>query len=306
MRDFIFIPKMSVISETLSEQIGKAAVLAEALPYIQQFRGTTFLLKLGGSAMENQDLLDALVRDIVLLEAVGINPVIVHGGGKAISTAMAREGIEPRFVSGQRVTDERSIAIVEQTLGSEVNPRLVDLVKANGGRAVGVAGRDVFLAERMHGKDDEGNQVDLGFVGHVTTCKVETLEALVAYETIPVVSPVSVEQSTGQALNTNADIAASALARAMKVAKLVYISDVLGVMHNPDDPETLVHSIRCAEVEGLAKDGVVHGGMLPKLRSAVEAIQAGVGKVHLVDGRIGHSLLLEIFTKSGVGTEIVP
>lgn len=297
---------MSAISETLSEQISKAAVLAEALPYIQQFRGRTFLVKLGGSAMENPALLDALIRDIVLLEAVGINPVIVHGGGKSISAAMTREGIEPRFVSGQRVTDEQSIAIVEHTLGSEVNPQLVDLVKAHGGRAVGVAGRDVFLAERMHGKDDKGNHVDLGFVGHVTNCRVETLEALVAYETIPVVSPISVEQSTGLALNTNADIAASALARAMKVAKLVYISDVLGVMGNSDDPQSLIHSIRGGEVEGLAEKGIIHGGMLPKLRSAVEAIEAGVGKVHLVDGRIGHSLLLEIFTKSGVGTEIVP
>ncbi len=297
---------MSAIPETLSEQISKAAVLAEALPYIQQFRGRTFLVKLGGSAMEDSTLLDALIRDIVLLEAVGINPVIVHGGGKAISSAMKRAGIEPRFESGQRVTDEQSIAIVEHTLGSEVNPRLVDLVKAHGGRAVGVAGRDVFLADRMRGKDDEGNHVDLGFVGHVTNCRVETLEALVAYETIPVVSPISVEHSTGLALNTNADIAASALARAMKVAKLVYISDVLGVMRDPDDPESLIHSIHCGEVEGFAEEGIVHGGMLPKLRSAVEAIEAGVGKVHLVDGRIGHSLLLEIFTKSGVGTEIVP
>ena len=297
---------MSAISEALREQIGKAAVLAEALPYIQQFRGRTFLVKLGGSAMEDSHLLDALIRDIVLLEAVGINPVIVHGGGKAITAAMAREGIEPRFVSGQRVTDEQSIAIVEQTLGNEVNPQLVDLVKAHGGRAVGVAGRDVFLADRMRGKDEQGKNVDLGFVGHVTSCRVDTLEALVAYETIPVVSPISVEQSTGSALNTNADVAASALARAMRVAKLVYVSDVLGVMRDPEDPGSLIHSIRCGEVEGFAEEGIIHGGMLPKLRSAVEAIEAGVDKVHLVDGRIGHSLLLEIFTKSGVGTEIVP
>ena len=297
---------MSDIPEALKEQIDKAAVLVEALPYIQQFRGKTFLIKLGGSAMENSSLLEALVRDAVLLEAVGINPVIVHGGGKAISRAMQREGIEATFISGMRVTDEQSIKIVERTLGEEVNPRLVDIVKAHGGRGVGVPGRQVFVAERMRAKDEDGEPVDLGFVGHVTSCKTETLEALVAYERMPVVTPLAMESGGGAVLNVNADLAASALAQSLKVAKLVYISDVLGVMRDPEDPESLIHSIACDEVEGLAKEGVISGGMLPKLRSAVEAISAGVGKAHLVDGRIRHSLLLEIFTKTGVGTEIVP
>ncbi len=297
---------MSDIPEALKEQIGKAAVLVEALPYIQQFRGKTFLIKLGGSAMENASLLDALVRDAVLLEAVGINPVIVHGGGKAISRAMQREGIEANFISGMRVTDEQSIAIVERTLGEEVNPRLVDIVNAHGGRGVGLPGRQVFVAERMRAKDGDGAPVDLGFVGHVTSCETETLEALVAYDRLPVVTPLAVENGGGAILNVNADLAASALAQSLKVAKLVYISDVLGVMRDPEVPESLIHSIASDEVEGLAEEGVISGGMLPKLRSAVEAISAGVGKVHLVDGRIRHSLLLEIFTKTGVGTEIVP
>ena len=297
---------MSDIPEALQQQIDKASVLVEALPYIQQFRGKTFLIKLGGSAMEDNSLLEALVRDAVLLEAVGINPVIVHGGGKAISRAMQREGIEANFVSGMRVTDARSIDIVERTLGGEVNARLVDIVKSQGARSVGVPGREVFTAEKMRGRAEDGSAVDLGFVGKVSSCNTETLEALAAYETLPVVSPLAAEAGTGATLNVNADLAASALASSLKVAKLVYISDVLGVMRDPADPTTLIDSIACSEVEGLAEQGVIGGGMLPKLRSAVEAIDAGVGKVHLVDGRIRHSLLLEIFTTTGVGTEITP
>jgi len=297
---------MSEIPDALQQQIDKASVLVEALPYIQQFRGKTFLIKLGGSAMEDATLLDALVRDAVLLEAVGIKPVIVHGGGKAISRAMAREGIEAQFASGMRVTDARSIDIVERTLGTEVNARLVEIVKQHGARSVGVPGRQVFTAERMRGRGEDGSEVDLGFVGQVTGCTIETLEALVAHETLPVVSPLAAEAGTGATLNVNADLAASALAGALKVAKLVYISDVLGVMRDPADPATLIDSIACSEVEELAEQGVIGGGMLPKLRSAVDAIGAGVGKVHLIDGRVHHSLLLEIFTTTGVGTEIIP
>ena len=297
---------MPSANDVFSEQIGKAGVLVEALPYIQSFRGKTFLIKLGGSAMEDPALLDALVRDVVILEAVGINPVIVHGGGKAISAAMSRAGIEPKFVSGLRVTDADSVAIVEETLAKVVNPRLVEMVKSHGAKSVGVFGKDLFSAERMMGRGEDGGSVDIGFVGNITGCRTEIVEALVAYESVPVVSPLAAEADTGATLNVNADLAASALAAAMKVAKLVYISDVLGVMRDPALPESLIHSIRSGEVEGLAEDGVVHGGMLPKLRSAVEAISAGVSKVHLVDGRIAHSLLLEIFTETGVGTEIVP
>ncbi len=290
----------------IADPAAKAAVLIEALPYIQRFRGQAVLIKLGGSAMEDPSLLDALVRDIVLLEAVGINPVVVHGGGKAISAAMAAAGIEPKFVSGLRVTDEQSVALVERTLAKEVNPALVSMFKTHGARSVGVFGKDVFVGQRMHGRDGSGGRVDIGSVGQVASCRTEIVEALAAYEAIPVVSPLASEAGTGATLNVNADLAASALASAMKVAKLVYISDVLGVMRDPADPGSLIHTIRCDEVEGLADEGVVKGGMLPKLRSAVDAIGAGVGKVHLVDGRIGHSLLLEMFTQSGIGTEIRP
>ena len=298
--------KMSEHSESLREHIDKAATLVEALPYIQEFRGKCFLVKLGGSAMENPDLLDALLRDVVLLEAVGINPIIVHGGGKAISEAMKSSGIEPKFISGQRFTDQESIQIVEDTLGEKVNSNLVRLVESHGGKAIGISGTKVFLSNRMLGVNEDGQEVDLGYVGSVKECSVEGLQELIGKETIPVVSPLSKEACSGNTLNTNADLAASALAGAMHVAKLVYISDVLGVMRNPNVEESLIHSIACSEVETLADEGVISGGMLPKLRSAVDAISSGVGKVHLIDGRIPHSLLLEIFTNTGVGTEIVP
>ncbi len=297
---------MSEHSESLREHIDKAATLVEALPYIQKFRGKCFLIKLGGSAMENPDLLDALLRDVVLLEAVGINPIIVHGGGKAISEAMESSGIEPKFISGQRFTDQESIQIVEDTLGKKVNSNLVRLVKSHGGKAMGISGTSVFLSDRMLGMTEDGQEVDLGYVGSVKECSVEGLQELILKETIPVVSPLSKEECSGNTLNTNADLAASALAGAMHVAKLVYISDVLGVMRDPNVNESLIHSIGCSEVETLADDGVISGGMLPKLRSAVEAIGSGVEKVHLIDGRIPHSLLLEIFTNTGVGTEIIP
>jgi acetylglutamate kinase len=298
--------KMSEHSESLREHIDKAATLVEALPYIQEFRGKCFLIKLGGSAMEDSELLDALLRDVVLLEAVGINPVIVHGGGKAISEAMERSGIEPKFISGQRFTDQESIKIVENTLGEKVNSNLVASVQSHGGKAVGISGTEVFLSDRMLGTDENGNEVDLGYVGSVKECHVEALQELILKDTIPVVSPLSKEACSGNTLNTNADLAASALAGSMNVAKLVYISDVLGVMRDPDVDESLIHSICCSEVETLADEGVISGGMLPKLRSAVDAIGSGVGKIHLIDGRIPHSLLLEIFTNTGVGTEIVP
>lgn len=295
---------MTDSNPAFQEQIDKADVLVEALPYIQSFRGETVLIKLGGSVMEDPQLLDALLRDVVLMEAVGIKPVVVHGGGKAISAAFAKAGIEPEFVSGLRVTSSEAVGIVEQTLAKEVNPNLVRLLEAHGARAAGVFGKDVFLADRMQGKDDDGKPVDIGFVGHVTACKTQMVEALLAYESVPVVSPLAAENGSGATLNVNADLAASALAASMKVAKLVYISDVLGVMRDPADPTTLIPSIAAPEVEGLADEGVIKGGMLPKLRSAVDALGAGVGKVHLVDGRVSHSLLLEIFTKVGIGTQI--
>ena len=297
---------MTVHKEFLKEHINKAGILVEALPYIQDFRGKCILVKVGGSAMEDAELLDALLRDVVLLEAVGINPVIVHGGGKAISNAMANSGIKPRFVSGQRYTDPETMSIVEDTLVNEVNPNLVSLVHSHGGKAKGIHGAEVFVSKRMKANCIDSEDDDLGLVGEVIRCQTAEVEHLTDQEIIPIVSPVSMEENSDSVLNTNADIAASSLAAEMNVAKLVYISDVLGVLRDPDDDSTLINTIKCSEVKGLSDEGVISGGMLPKLNSAIQAIESGVGKVHMIDGRIPHSLLLEIFTNTGIGTEIVP
>jgi len=298
---------MIAIPEILEEQIAKANVLVEALPYMQAFRGQTILIKVGGSAMEDKELVEGLLRDIVFMEAVGINPVVVHGGGKAISAAMKASGLEARFVGGLRVTDEASIGIVEETLWRVVNPELVGMLKKFGGKAVGISGREVFLGERMPGVDETtGEPVDLGYVGQVVDVDVEKVLAFVAYETVPIVTPVASERETGHALNVNADLAASALASRLKAAKLVYLSDVLGVLRDRNDPSTLIQSIARSEIDGLVAEGVISGGMIPKARSASDALAAGVGKVHMIDGRIPHSLLLEVFTNVGIGTEITP
>lgn len=287
------------------DQIAKAAVLVEALPYLQAFRGQTFLIKVGGSAMEDPRLVDGLLRDIVFLEVVGVNPVLVHGGGKAISRAMKEAGLEAHFVDGLRVTDEAAVAVVEKVLGSEINPRLVESIRQFGGKAEGIPGREVFRARRTAGRNADGESVDLGFVGEVAGVELAAVEASIAQEVVPVVTPLGADVETGHVLNINADLAAGALAQALRAPKLIYLSDVLGVMRDPENPETLISTVSGGDYERLVKDRIISGGMLPKIRSALDAIEAGVGKVHLIDGRIPHSLLLEVFTKEGIGTQIV-
>ena len=295
------------ILQTFSDQIGKAGVLIEALPYLQRFRGQTFLIKFGGSAMDDPDLVEGLLRDIVFLEVAGINPVVVHGGGKAISKAMTEAGLEAKFVGGLRVTDEKTIGIVERVLFENVNRDLVDTINRYGGRAVGLHGKSVFIGKKNPPvKGEDGQPVDLGFVGTVHDFRPDEVLAAVAREAVPVISPVACEEGTNSALNVNADIAAASLAGRLKAAKFVYISDVLGVMRDPADAASLLPSLNRAEVEKLVNERVITGGMIPKVRSALSALDAGVQKVHMIDGRIPHSLLLEIFTKSGIGTEIVP
>jgi len=289
----------------LDSQISKAAVLIEALPYMQAFRGQTFLIKVGGSAMDDQQLVKNLLRDIVFLEAVGISPVVVHGGGKAISAAMAEAGLEPEFVGGLRVTSEKAISIVEETLSKVINPGIVDAINSHGGRALGIPGHEVFRAERLMGEDpDTGEAVDLGFVGKVRYSEPNAILDALSQDTVPVVSPVAKDVASGDHLNVNADLAASALACHLRAAKLIYLSDVAGVLRDKDDPTTLISSITDKETETLINEGIVAGGMIPKVRSAAEALHQGVGKVHLIDGRVPHSLILEVFTDSGIGTEI--
>lgn len=283
----------------------KAAALIEALPYLQDFRGKTFLIKMGGSAMEDPDLVAKAMRDIVFLEVAGINPIVVHGGGKAISAAMEKAGLKARFVGGFRVTTPEAIDIVSKTLSEEINPKLVKMIRDYGGKAVGIPGTDVFLGERTKGTDDNGDKIDIGRVGEVVGCQLGHTGSAHQAAIVPVISPLASELSTGKPLNINADLAAAALAKELKVSKLVYLSDVPGLLADAKDPDTLIHSVSSKEARGLIDDGTISGGMIPKINSAIDALDAGVGKVHFVDGRLPHALLLEIFTNSGIGTEVV-
>ncbi len=297
---------VSDMSFSLDTQIEKAAVLLEALPYLQQFRGCTFLIKVGGSAMDDPVLVRRLLRDIVFMEVAGINPVIVHGGGKAISAAMAKAGLEPEWVGGLRVTTDEAMSLVERTLSQEINPGLVEGIESYGGRALGVPGNEAFIGERISGwSEEQGGEVSLGRVGRVCGFDLDKIQAAITSEIVPVVSPVASEKGTKLSLNVNADLAASALAAELKAAKLVYLSDVRGLLSDPTDENTLIQHLESKEVDGLIEDGTISGGMIPKVRSSLEALESGVQKVHMIDGRISHSLLLEIFTTEGVGTELV-
>lgn len=255
--------------------------------------------------MEDLSLVDSLLRDIVFLEAVGINPVLVHGGGKAINKAMQEAGLQAHFIGGLRVTDEATIDIVERTLAGVINPDLVNRIKSSGGNAIGLAGTTVFQGHRMLGTDPAtGQPADLGFVGEVVECDTSIVDLAVAGEVVPVVSPVAKEIGTGHTLNVNADLAACALAKKLKASKLIFLSDVLGVMRDHKDPSTLIPTLNPEEIEKLKQEKIIVGGMLPKVASALESLRGGVGKVHMIDGRIPHSLILEIFTNKGIGTEI--
>ena len=291
--------------EEPEQEIRKANILIEALPYMQSYRDKTILIKFGGSAMDNPELVKSLMRDIVVLEAMGMNPVVVHGGGKAISKAMAEAGLEARFVNGLRVTTREAIDIVEKTLSGEINPGLVDMIRQSGGSAVGIPGTSVFVGEKLMERDSEGNPIDIGMVGQVIGCQLSRVEEALSLQLIPVISPLARELGTRQSLNVNADLAAAALARELKPVKLIYISDVPGLLLDPNDKSEIVKSINRKEAFELIEKGIISGGMIPKVKSAVDALNAGVRKVHFIDGRLPHTILLEIFTPEGIGTEIV-
>jgi acetylglutamate kinase len=283
----------------------KAKTLSEALPYMRRFAGETFVIKYGGHAMGDPELAKMFARDVVLLKQVGINPIVVHGGGKAISAAMEAAGLEAKFVGGFRVTTDEAIDIVARVLSEEINPGLVRMIRDFGGKAVGIPGNDVFLGEKIKGTDAAGNRVDIGRVGEVVGCQLAHMDAAHNAGIVPVISPLAAELATGKPLNINADLAAAALAKELRVAKLVYLSDVPGLLSDPKDPSTLVKSVTRKEADAMIADGTISGGMIPKIRSAVDALNAGVRKVHFVDGRLPHALLLEIFTDGGIGTEVV-
>ncbi len=288
-----------------SELEARVAILIEALPYIQNFRGQTFVIKYGGSAMDDPAQVERLLRDVVFLEAVGINPVLVHGGGKAITRKMQDAGLAARFVNGLRVTDEKTIRLVEDALDHEINPSIVETICRFGGRAHGISGKTVFMAKPLDPQSDGvGDPVDIGFVGEVARVEISEIRKLVEKEIVPVISPIGASED-GTVLNINADVAAAALAVAIQANKLVFISDVRGVLRDPADPGSLIPSVKSEEVPTLIATKVLDGGMIPKVQSAAGAVQGGVGKVHMVSGEIPHCLLLEIFTQSGIGTEIL-
>jgi len=293
------------MSRDLDQSISKAATLIEALPYLQSFRGKTFLIKMGGSAMDDPELVKQVMRDVVFLEVAGINPIVVHGGGKAISAAMAEAGLEATFIGGFRVTSPEAVNIVEKTLSDTINPGLVNMIREFEGKAVGFPGTEIFIGERIKSTNEKGEKVDVGRVGQVVSCNLEKLKEAYDAEMVPVISPLASEQGTGKKLNVNADLAAAALAKALTVTKLIYLSDVPGVMRDPSDVSTIIPSIDSHLAHALIEQGIIAGGMVPKVNSARDALDHGVKKVHFIDGRMPHSLLLEIFTESGIGTEIV-
>jgi len=275
----------------------KAAVLTEALPYIQDFKGSVVLIKLGGSVMEVEENLDSIMDDVAFLNAVGIKVVIVHGGGKAISKAIKASGHEPVFVEGLRVTDETTMEIVRKTLNNVVNTDIVTRLCNRGANAKPLHGNWLFGAKKIE-------KPDRGYVGEVTSVSTRAVIEMLDAHIIPVVTPLGTGEDDHHLYNINADYAAAALAKALKVRKFVLVSDVPGLLRNPEDASTLLSTLRLAETAVLREQGVISGGMLPKIESCEDAIRQGVKKVHLVDGRMAHSLLLEIFTRQGVGTEI--
>jgi acetylglutamate kinase len=284
----------------------RAESLIEALPYIQRFRGQTFVVKYGGAAMEEDQIVDRFLRDLVFLEAVGINPVLVHGGGKAITARMREAGLKPQFINGLRVTDEKSISIVEETLDKDINPKIVETIVKFGGKAQGFSGKSVFIARKLGPQRKEnGEQVDIGFVGEAARIDIANVRAVIKDEVVPVISPIGADED-GMVLNINADVAAAALASAIKAAKLIYVSDVPGIMRNPNSRDSLIPTVHSEQIDQLIKQKVIDGGMIPKVQSAAEALRSGVEKIHMIGGNIQHCLLLEIFTNSGIGTEIVP
>jgi acetylglutamate kinase len=290
----------------VEELISKAAVLLEALPYLQRFRGETFVLKYGGSFMDSPDpaVRNGVARDIVFLEAAGINPVVVHGGGKAITRAMDAAGLKAQFIQGMRVTDEAAAQVVDRVLSREINPEIVATINSLGGKARGFAGTDIFECRKKWLTGAGGEKLDIGFVGDVTAVKIESLRECIAQGITPVISPTA-RGEDGLIYNCNADVAAAQTAIALKARRLVFMSDVPGLMRDPKNPETVIPHLRVEEVDALKRAGIIDQGMIPKVDSAVAAVTAGVEKVSFVDGRVQHSVLLEIFTDKGVGTEVV-
>jgi acetylglutamate kinase len=292
----------------VQDLIAKAETLLEALPYIQKFSGEIFVVKYGGSFMDSPDenVRTGVARDIVFLEAVEINPVVVHGGGKAITRAMEKAGLKSEFIQGQRVTDEATAKIVDDVLSHQINPEIVATINSLGGAAVGFSGADIFKCKklRLDDKENPGKKIDIGYVGEVIEVNVAPLKESIWCGHTPVISPTA-RGEDGKIYNCNADIAAAMTAIALNAKRLVFMSDVPGLLSDPKKPDSVVPQLKTGEIDALKKSGVIDKGMIPKVDSAVAAIKSGVEKVSFVDGRVPHAVMLEIFTDEGIGTEII-
>jgi acetylglutamate kinase len=289
-----------VTAAPVPDAAARAAVLVEALPYIRRFAGSVVVVKYGGNALaggSEADALELFAQDVVLMKSVGLRPVVVHGGGPQISELMQRLGKVPEFRNGLRVTDAETVDIARMVLRGQVNPRLVSAINVHGALAVGVSGEDAGL---ISASPVDGN---LGFVGRIVSVNPTILHRLVNEDLIPVVATIGTD-ATGQAYNINADTVAGALAVAVGAAKLVYLTDIEGLRRAVDDPASLIRQTTAAELEALVADGTLHGGMIPKVESCIAAVRGGVGRAHILDGRVPHVLLLELFTDAGIGTMV--
>jgi acetylglutamate kinase len=289
----------------MEQAISKASALVEALSYIQRFHDRIVVVKVGGSIMDDEQTLSNILTDIVFMNYVGMQPILVHGGGKAINEAMEKAGLQPQWVQGRRYTDERTLAIAEHVLCNQINRFIVNFIQAQGCEAMGLhsLSSTVLFAEKMYLGGEDGRRVDLGYVGEVKSVNARLLQLLVQADSIPCIATIARDAAGGK-LNVNADTAAGAVAAAVKAEKLVVVSDTHGIRRDPKDPQSLVPSLTVGQIEEFVRDGIISSGMLPKVEACIAALRAGVTKTHVVDGRIPHSLLLEIYTEAGIGTEI--
>jgi len=296
----------------VEDAIKKADVLIEAMGWIREFRDRVTVIKLGGSVMQDADALRHILVDIVFMETVGMRPVVVHGGGAAISAAMESAGIAPNFVQGRRYTDQPTLDIVEKVLAGEVNRRITDTINELGGRAERLSfetNNNALFGKQLQlpGDAEDGNDepIDLGFVGTVTRVNREAIDQLCNADTVPVIPSMCIDKRTGQKYNVNADTAATAVAQTLGAEKLMFLSDVNGGRSDADDPDSIIHSLNAKEARAMIANGQIGTGMIPKVEACLETLERGVQKVHIIDGRLRHSLLLEIYTNQGVGTQIV-
>lgn len=277
-----------------------ASILVEALPYIQQYYGKTIVIKYGGNAMINDELTKTVINDIILMKCIGINPIIVHGGGPEISNTLNKMNYESKFINGLRYTDSNAIDVVQMVLAGKVNKDLVKLIQSCGGKALGLSGIDASLIKAKKINSD----IDLGYVGEISSINTDILNISIASGYIPVVASIACGESDNKSYNINADTCAAKIASAMKAEKLMLLTDVPGVMMDPSNKESLISTLRLHQIPKLTVDKVIKGGMIPKISCCVEAIRLGVKKSHIIDGRIPHSILLELLSEEGIGTEI--